>query len=95
MAKVAVIKKQFTDDGTGVITPYERLSIAGYVNGEYQSLELKLSKAEMLLAKIILSSKEEEPVVNSHNVTDEEEDEFLSKNSGRNSDRINLEDEDE
>lgn len=51
---------------------YERLAIIGFVSGEIQTLELKLSKAEMLLAKILLSSNEEAPTTVTRHATAEE-----------------------
>lgn len=78
MAKIGIIKHEFTDQETGKITPYERLALSGVVGGEITTLELKLGKSELQLAKIILSSKEEQEVV-SRDATPEEEEAFRQK----------------
>lgn len=94
-ADVYIAKRNFTNEKTGEIIPYNRLAIGAYINGEYQALELKLNNSEMLLAKIILSSNEEAPAATSRKANEEELDDFFKKNQGRSSsdDELNLDEE--
>lgn len=78
--KVAIVKHEFTDEKTGEIRPYERLALLGSVGGETHSLELKLTKAELLIAKILLSSNEELTIVPSK-INDEELARWKAQNS--------------
>lgn len=94
MAEVFVAKKSYTNEKTGEILPYERLCIGGYVEGVYQTLELKLEKTELLLVKIILASKGEKDEIYTGSATDEQKEEFLNYNNRSNdSDNINLDEE--
>ena len=81
MAVVKIVQHEFTDRETNKITPYERLAIIGYVGGEIHTLELRLEKSELLLAKMLLTSKEEEPETTSRKANELEIDDFLSLNS--------------
>jgi len=53
MAVVKIVRHEFTDRETNKVTPYERLAIIGYVGGEVHTLELRLEKSELLLAKML------------------------------------------
>lgn len=71
MAQVSVIEQSFEgEDGKPV--KYKRLAITGIIDGELHTLELKLSKSELLLAEILLSSKEERPTTQTRKATAEE-----------------------
>jgi len=61
MAVVKIIEHQFQNEA-GQPVKYERLAIIGYVSGEVHTLELKLEKSEILLAKMLLNSEEEKPL---------------------------------
>lgn len=56
MAVVSVIKQSFDDPQTGKPINYERLAIMGYIDGQEYTLELKLTPAELLSAKMLLNS---------------------------------------
>lgn len=72
MATVKVITQQFTNDN-GEQIPYKRLCITGYLGGEIQTLELKLSKSDLLLAELLLTSNEEKPTVDTRKATEDEQ----------------------
>lgn len=55
MSKVEIQTKQFIDDN-GISTPYKRLVIIGHLDGIEHSLEIKLTKNEMVLAEALLRS---------------------------------------
>jgi len=102
MAHVQVIKKSFTNDETGKVAEYERLAITATISGVPHTLEVKLSNAELLAAKMLLSSEEKLSVasgksggnVKTERVQDGADEFFSKKNSGRTaSDDINLFDE--
>lgn len=57
--KLAIVQKSFTDDQTGEITPYKRLALSGSIGGEIMTLEIKLTKAELMLANIIMNNSED------------------------------------
>lgn len=59
--RVAITTLTFNDETTGNVVPYERLVISNVLGGEVQSLQLKLSKSELLLAKLLLNSTEQLP----------------------------------
>lgn len=80
MATVKVLQKNFVNEA-GENVPYERLAIIGYVSGEIHTLELKLSSSELMLAKMLLSSNEEQPTTHSHSATEEEKANFEAKNA--------------
>lgn len=90
MAKVFISQHSFNDDN-GVPVNYERLSISGYVGGEVHTLELKLEKSELLLAKMLLTSNEEKPEQVARAATAEEKDFF---NKQHTDDKIHLEEDD-
>lgn len=71
MATTRVIKKTFTNDN-GESIPYNVLEIAGYVNGLYQAIEVKISRAEALAIGMILASDDPAPSVESRRATQEE-----------------------
>jgi len=77
MSHVAIIKNTFNDAKTGLPVTYERLAITGYVGGEIQTLEIKLEKSELMLAKILLSSNEQAPTTSVHKATEDELDDFI------------------
>jgi len=58
MAHVEIIKKTFNNEATGQIVEYERLAIIGSIGGVTQTLEIKLEKTELMLAKMLLNSTE-------------------------------------
>jgi len=58
MAHVQIIKKTFNNEATGQAVDYERLAITGIIGGSVQTLEIKLEKTELMLAKMLLDSKE-------------------------------------
>lgn len=59
MSSVKIVEKVYTpEDGSKPFT-YERLAIIGSIDGVEHTLELKLEKSEMLLAKILLASNED------------------------------------
>jgi len=59
MSRVEVIKKVYINEETAERIPYERLAITGSIDGVENTLEIKLAKAELQLAKILLNSSEE------------------------------------
>lgn len=75
MANTQVIKKKFTND-SGESIPYNVLEISGYVNGLYQAIEVKISRAEALAIGMILASDDSAPVVDTRRSTREEIEEF-------------------
>lgn len=77
MTNVAIITKNFIDEKTGNPVNYERLQITGWLDGVQHTLELKLEKSELLLAKILLSSQESAPETSVRKPTEEEIDAFL------------------
>lgn len=93
MAKAFIVNKTYTNPDTGEITPYKRLAISGEIGGKTHTLELKLTKAELLSLEMILSTTENNRVVTRPS-TEEETDEFLTKNSGRSDGKLNLEEDD-
>lgn len=76
MAIVKIVDMEPFENDKGELVKYKRLCISGYLGGEVHTLEIKLEKSELLLAEILLSSKEEKPVTDSHRSTDEEQEEF-------------------
>ena len=83
MATVKVIEKVFVDTETQREVPYKRLAIIGYVGGEIHTLELKLSNTEMLMAEMLLNSKEVEPETIVRKANEQELDDFLDLNIGK------------
>lgn len=71
MANTQVVKKKFINE-TGDTIPYNVLEITGYVNGLYQAIEVKLSRAEALAIGMILASDDSSPVVDTRKATREE-----------------------
>jgi hypothetical protein len=63
MALVQIAKRTFNDEKTGKNVEYERLCIIGYLDGVTHTLEVKLEKSELMLAKILLNSKGEKAQV--------------------------------
>lgn len=95
MATTYIGKFNF-EDSNGKQVDYERLCISGYVSGEIFTLELKLEKSDLLLAKMLLKSDEKTPVVISRKATDDEKNDGIRipvKN--RSTDTIDLDDDDE
>lgn len=97
MAKVYIANLSFNNDN-GEIIPYKRLCISGIINGETQTLQIKLSPTEELLAKMLLESEEEPLETVTRTASDDESDEFFKniKKNGRSSDddKINLDEDD-
>lgn len=56
MANVQVLEKKAEIDGRPV--NWKVLGITGYINGEFQTLEVKLNKTEAMLANMLLKSDE-------------------------------------
>lgn len=52
--ELKIIQHSFLDS-TNEKVEYERLALCGTLNGEYLQLELKLSKAELQLAKALMA----------------------------------------
>ena len=71
MAIVQITTLEFVNDD-GKTVPYKRLTITGYIGGEIQTLELKLSPTELLLAGMLLKSTEEKPVQSVRKATEDE-----------------------
>lgn len=61
MAVVKVIEKNSEIDGRPIT--WNVLSITGFMQGDIQTLELKLSKTEAMLANLLLKSDENKPEV--------------------------------
>ena len=78
MAHVSISKNTFNDKDGKPVT-YERLAIVGYISGEIQTLEIKLEKPELMLAKILLNSEDEAPVIEARKANEEEIDNFLDE----------------
>lgn len=91
MAKVQVTSKQADIDGKPI--QWNVLSIIGYAGGELQTLELKLSKTEAMLARILLSNDEEKPVEHTRKSNLDERKQF-NENIKRES-KLNLDSDDE
>lgn len=87
MAKVYIATLQFNNNETGEIVPYKRLCITGSVNGDSHTLELKLSKEQLVLAEMLLTSKEEVST-STRKASAEEVDNFLSENKHKNDDKL-------
>lgn len=83
MATVKVIEKEFVEQETQRVVPYKRLAIIGYVGGEIHTLELKLSNTEILMAEMLLNSKEKEPETIVRQANEDEIDDFLELNKRR------------
>lgn len=77
ITKVMQMEPFLNDKGEQV--NYERLCISGYIGGEIHTLEIKLEKSELLLAKMLLSSSEEKPKENVRKANSEEIAEHSSK----------------
>lgn len=80
MARIEVVPKVYNNPDTGEKVDYERLVITGSMDGISHSLELKLEKSELLLAKILLASKEE-TVSSTRAASEAELSEFLANKS--------------
>jgi len=75
MAVTQVVVKNSEIDGKPIT--WNVLAITGFIGGEFQTLELKLSKTEALLANMILKSSEAPNTV-ARKSTAEENEEFLN-----------------
>lgn len=53
---VKITPHTFINDETGERINYKRLSIIGVLNGETRTLQVKLSKTELMLAELLLES---------------------------------------
>jgi hypothetical protein len=62
MAVTKVLEKNSEIDGKPI--KWQVLAITGYIGGDFQTLELKLTKTEAMLAGLLLNSSEELSVVN-------------------------------
>jgi hypothetical protein len=62
MAVTKVLNKKSEIDGKPI--EWFVLAITGYISGDFQTLELKLTKTEAMLANLLLNSSEELSVVN-------------------------------
>jgi len=69
-ASVKVIVKNSDIDGKPIT--WNVLAITSYIGGDFQTLELKLTKTEALLANMLLGSNEEKPSTIVRKATDEE-----------------------
>lgn len=88
--QVGIKKYNFTRED-GELIPYSRLVLAGSVNGEILSLEIKLDKTELMLAKLILEQSEKNEAFMRKANNDELED-FLNYNKeGSDSSNFKLE----
>lgn len=70
-AVVKVVEKNSEIDGKPI--KWQVLSIIGFLSGDYQTLELKLTKTEAMLAKLLLSSDESKPVVETRKSNEDEQ----------------------
>ena len=71
------------ENDKGEVIKYKRLCISGYIGGSLETLEIKLEKSEMLLAKMLLTSTEDAPTVTAGKATAEERAAFLKGVSER------------
>lgn len=55
-AIVKITPHTFLNDETGERVNYKRLSIIGVLNGETRTLQVRLSKTELMLAELLLES---------------------------------------
>lgn len=70
MAVVKVVHKEAVIDDKPI--KWNVLAITGYLGGDFQTLELKLSKTEAMLAGMLLNSDEEKPTVVTRKATEGE-----------------------
>lgn len=63
MPKIVYEKREFTDNVTGRPVEYEVYGISAYIDGELNELRLKLTPAEKLAWKMIMSGTDK-PIVN-------------------------------
>jgi len=95
MAKVAIVQMEPFLNDKGEEVNYQRLCISGYVGGELHTLEIKLEKSELLLAKMLLSSTENKPTTVARKSSEDELNTFLDENKHNSSDsKIDLENDD-
>jgi len=92
MSVVKVVSKSSEIDGKPIV--WSVLSITGYMQDDFQTLELKLSKTEAMLAKLLLATEGSTPSVEARRSTDEEKDGFFKKNSRSDDDKFNLDEDD-
>lgn len=90
MPVIKVVKKNSEIDGKPI--EWNVLAITGYLGGDYQTLELKLSKTEAMLANMLLETSDKAPETTSRPANSEEKDGFLKQQ--KNTDSL-LDDEDE
>lgn len=90
-AQVTVIHKESKIDGQPI--EWNVLAITAYIDGDFQTLEIKLNKTETLLTKILLGSDEEKPEQTSHKSTEQEQTEFNKKTTVKKAKNILEEDE--
>lgn len=76
-AQVKTVTKTAEIDGKPI--NWSVLTITGYIGGDFQTLELKLSKTEKMLADILLANTEEQPTQNSRPANAEEQETFLKE----------------
>lgn len=74
MAVVKVVEKTGEIDGKPI--NWNVLAITGYMHDDYQTLELKLSKTEAMLARLLLNSEGDVPTTNSGPANAEEKEAF-------------------
>jgi len=91
-AQVKVVIKNSEIDGKPIT--WNVLAITSYIGGDFQTLELKLSKTEALLANMLLGSDESAPTTEARKASKEEQDSFFKQNRRDDGDKINLDDDD-
>lgn len=74
MAVVKVEEKTGEIDGKPI--KWNVLAITGYMDDDFQTLELKLSKTEAMLARLLLNSKGDAPTPNSRTANADEQEAF-------------------
>lgn len=74
MAVVKVETKNGDIDGKPIT--WNVLAITGYMDDDFQTLELKLTKTEAMLARILLNSKGDAPTTNSQTANADEQEAF-------------------
>ena len=79
MAVTVVLEKNAEIDGKPI--KWYVLAITSYIGGEFQTLEIKLSKTEALMGNLLLKNTEIEPVQNSRKATEEEKEAFNEENT--------------
>lgn len=90
MAVTKVVENNSEIDGKPI--KWFTLEITGYVESEFETLSLKLSKTEAMLARLLLKG-ENKPEVQSRKATDDEQKAFLAPKGDPS--KINLDDENE